>query len=118
MGGFRTGRRLALSTLGVVLLLGMNATDAGAAIGLIQNLGNAGDDTASSTSLSVTLASDAAVGNTVIVSFAMDPAASTVTCSESVPIVSWKSAATTRTISTTSRSRLAVWNPDSSTETV
>src|SRR5687767_8367296 len=69
-------------TLGVSLLLGTTVSSADAAISWVKDLGTSGNSTAASTSLSVTLTAGAAAGNTVIVSFAMDPSGGAVACQD------------------------------------
>ncbi len=83
MGGIRRqARGWGLRALGIALLLGIVASEAPAAINHVKDLGTAGDNTAGATSLSLTLTAGAAVDSTVIVSFAMDPSAGAVNCSD------------------------------------
>ena len=79
----RTGARLLTRTLlALVLLAGPARSEARAAIAFVQNVGSNGNTTPG-TSLSVGVSNGAAVGDTVIVTFAMDPSAGAVSCADS-----------------------------------
>src|SRR5689334_23171947 len=67
----------------LVLLGSVIDGNASAALTKVADPGTAGDRTAGATSLTITLTAGAAVGNTVIVSFAMDPNNNAVTCADS-----------------------------------
>src|SRR2546425_5513493 len=79
----RTGARVLTRTLlALVLLAGPARSEARAAIAFVQNVGSNGNTTPG-TSLSVGVSNGAAVGDTVIVTFAMDPSAGAVSCADS-----------------------------------
>src|SRR5438552_3456823 len=81
----RTAARLLTRTLlALVLLAGPAGSEARAAIAFVHNVGTNGN-TVPGTSLSITLqgATNVAVGDTVIVTFAMDPSAGSVSCADS-----------------------------------
>src|SRR5206468_1698675 len=81
----RTGLRLMTrALLALVLLAGPATSEAQAAIAFVQNVGFDGT-TVPGTSISVTLhgTTSVAVGDTVIVSFVMDPSAGAVSCADS-----------------------------------
>ncbi|HYY06800.1 MAG TPA: DUF4215 domain-containing protein, partial [Candidatus Limnocylindria bacterium] len=79
----RTGSRLmARALLGLLLLAGPVSSEAQAAIVLTQNVGFGGN-TVPSTSISVTAPRTVAAGDTVIVTFVMDPSAGAVSCADS-----------------------------------
>src|SRR3989442_3478381 len=81
----RTGQRLmARALLAFVLLAGPGRSEAQAAIAFVQNVG-VGGNTVAGTSVSVTLQGSVsvAVGDALIVTFVMDPAAGAVSCADS-----------------------------------
>jgi len=81
----RTGARLLTRTLlALVLLAGPAGSEARAAIAFVQNVGVDGN-TVPGTSVAVTLHgnTNVAVGDTVIVTFVMDPSAGAVSCADS-----------------------------------
>src|SRR3989441_5535079 len=81
----RTGQRLMTrALLAFVLLAGPARSEAQAAIAFVQNVG-VGGNTVAGTSVSVTLQGSVsvAVGDTLIVTFVMDPAAGAVSCADS-----------------------------------
>ena len=81
----RTGQRLMTrALLALVLLAGPARSEAQAAIAFVKNVG-VGGTTVAGTSISVTLQGSVsvAVGDTLIVTFVMDPAAGAVSCADS-----------------------------------
>src|SRR2546425_7927501 len=81
----RTGQRLMTrALLAFVLLAGPARSEAQAAIAFVQNVG-VGGNTVAGTSVSVTLQGSVsvAVGDTLIVTFVMDPSAGAVSCADS-----------------------------------
>src|SRR3989442_1369088 len=81
----RTGQRLMTrALLAFVLLAGPARSEAQAAIAFVQNVG-VGGNTVAGTSVSVTLQGSVsvAVGDTLIVTFVMDPAVGAVSCADS-----------------------------------
>src|SRR3989442_4784866 len=81
----RTGARVLTRTLwALVMLAGPASSEARAAIAFVQNVGTNGN-TIPGTSLSVTIHGNTvvAVGDTVIVTFVMDPSAGAVSCADS-----------------------------------
>ena len=73
--------RRAMATLALTVLLALAASEAHAGIAFVQSLGTNASQS-SGTSIAVTLTAAVAAGDTVIVTFAMDPATGTVTCAD------------------------------------
>ena len=72
---------LAAAPMALAFLLALSPS-AGAAIALVKNLGTNGNTTSGKT-LAINPSSTVAVGDTVIVTFAMDPDSGTVSCADS-----------------------------------
>ncbi|HYY05196.1 MAG TPA: hypothetical protein VE997_01365, partial [Candidatus Limnocylindria bacterium] len=71
-----------MATLTVALLFGLAASEARAGIAFVKNIGTNQSQT-SGTSIAVSVpAAGVAAGNTVIVTFAMDPVSGSVTCAD------------------------------------
>ena len=79
---FTAGRRCWARALGVAVLMALAGSDASAAISFVKNIGT-NSSTSNGTSIAVTVpAGGVAAGNSIILTFAMDPTGGTVSATD------------------------------------